>query len=88
MIEAAKKYDKALEINSHYKRLDLNDINTRKAVNAGVKLAISTDAHHLDQLSLIRFGIGVARRGWAPPALVVNTWDFDKLMEWLKSHRK
>ncbi len=88
VVEAALKYDKALEINSHYKRLDLNDVHTRKAVTAGVKLAISTDAHHTDQLPLIRFGVGIARRGWAVPTLVVNTWEFGKLIEWIKSHRK
>ncbi len=88
VIVAARKHDKALEINSYYKRLDLNDLNVRKAVEAGVKLSIATDAHQLDQLAFIQFGVGVARRGWVIPDLVVNTWSFDKLRAWVLSHRK
>ncbi len=88
VMEYARKYDKALEINSYYKRLDLNDLNSRKAVSYGVKISIATDAHHLDHLPYMRFGVGIARRGWVPPDLVVNSWEYDKLIDWIKSHRK
>ncbi len=64
VIEAALEYGKALEVNGSYPRLDLNDLNARKAVDAGVKIIISTDAHSTDQLLFMKYGVGTARRGW------------------------
>jgi len=65
---------KILEINAYYQRLDLNDVYSRRAKELGVKLAIGTDAHHLDQLSFIRFGVAVARRGWLEREDVLNVY--------------
>jgi DNA polymerase (family 10) len=50
----------------------------------GLKVALSTDAHSLDDLSLMRFGIGQARRGWLEPADVVNTRGLSELRKLLK----
>jgi DNA polymerase (family 10) len=52
-----------------------------------VTLAIDTDAHHADQLDLMRFGVATARRGWAPPELVLNTRSRDGLRRWLRERR-
>ncbi|MBI2655443.1 DNA polymerase/3'-5' exonuclease PolX, partial [Candidatus Woesearchaeota archaeon] len=65
VLDAAKKTGTVLEINSYPERMDLRDSHVRAAVKAGVKLAISTDAHNTDQLHFIKLGIGTARRGWA-----------------------
>jgi len=73
VIAEAAKLGKILEINAYYQRLDLNDVYSRRAKELGVKLAIGTDAHHLDQLSFIRFGVAVARRGWLEREDVLNT---------------
>lgn len=70
---ACQKYDKILEINAHPKRMDLPDTLVREAVHRGVKLAIGTDAHHVDDMDLMRFGISIARRGWAEKKNIVNT---------------
>ena len=86
LVEAAAANDTALEINAHPMRLDLRDIHVRAAVAAGVKLVICTDAHAADldgQLSLMRFGVDTARRGWARAADVVNTYTVSKLTKWL-----
>ena len=87
LIEAALKHDKALEVNSSYLRLDLKDLHVRKAVDAGVKVIISTDAHRTQQLLQMRLGIGTARRGWVQKKDVLNTLEFGALNEWLKSKK-
>jgi DNA polymerase (family 10) len=85
VIEVASETSTALEVNAYYDRLDLNDVNCRKAVEAGVKLAIGTDAHHLDQLWMLRLGTGVVRRGWAKRQDVLNTYNVCDLLEHLRS---
>ena len=86
VIETARAHDKALEINSSYKRLDLKDTHARKAVEAGVKIIVSTDAHRTEHLGRIIFGVGTARRGWVKKTDVVNTYDLSRLLKWLGSH--
>ena len=86
VIETARNHDKALEVNSSYKRLDLKDIHARKAVEAGVKIIVSTDAHRVQHLERIIFGVGTARRGWVKKTDVVNTYGLSELLGWLASH--
>ena len=64
VIQAAKDNEKVLEINSSPWRLDLNDINAKRAKEYGVMLAINTDTHTIDHLDNIAYGINVARRAW------------------------
>ncbi len=77
----------ALEINAHPARLDLDEAHARRAVDIGCILAINSDAHSPQDFSLRPFGVGIARRGWVPPAAVVNTWPLDHLLDWLFSRR-
>ena len=69
----------ALEINACDERLDLNDINVRKAKTVGVRFAINTDAHHPDGMDAMRFGIGMARRAWLTANDILNTHHLDNL---------
>jgi DNA polymerase (family 10) len=57
------------------------------AVEAGVKLAIGTDAHSTGSLAFMAFGVATAARGWAAKADVVNTLPLSKLKSWLKAKR-
>lgn len=84
VIDVAKATDTALELNASWQRLDLNDIHARQAVEAGVKLAISTDAHRPEQLPEMRLGVQTARRAWVRPEAVVNTLSAAALREWLR----
>jgi DNA polymerase (family 10) len=79
VIEAAVDNSVALEINAQPDRLDLNDVNCRKARDAGAMLVISTDAHSLDQLEAMRLGIATARRGWLERKDVLNTLPLKEL---------
>ncbi len=88
VIEAALEYGKALEVNGSYWRLDMNDLHARKAVDAGVKVIISTDAHSTDQLPFMRYGVGTARRGWVQKKDVLNALPYKELKERLKEIRK
>lgn len=62
-----------LEINAWPNRLDLPDILTREAISAGVKLVINSDAHQIAQMDNMKFGVAVARRGWAQAQNIANT---------------
>ena len=73
----------ALEINAYYDRLDLNDIQCRRAAEMGVKLSIGTDAHHSDQLWMMHLGVAVARRGWLEKDNLLNTLSLQKLRRYL-----
>ncbi len=75
----AKQTNTAFEINSYPDRMDLNDVNCRRAKEAGVKICINTDSHSIDQLVYIRFGLAMARRGWLTPQNILNTNNEDAL---------
>jgi DNA polymerase (family 10) len=73
-----------LEINADPARLDMDDESARAAFEAGCLISIDSDAHHLESLALVRYGIGVARRAWIEPRRVVNTWPLDDVLAWLR----
>jgi DNA polymerase (family X) len=75
---AAAENNVALEINSNM-RLDLSATNIRIAKEHGVKFVINTDAHSVDQLGLMRFGVITARRGWLEKSDVLNTLSLEQL---------
>jgi DNA polymerase (family 10) len=82
VMEAAKQYRKALEINAYFERLDLDDIHCRKAKEMGIPLAIGTDSHHVDQMWMISLGVAVARRGWLETPNVLNTLPLKGILKW------
>lgn len=84
ILEAALERGCYLEINAQPDRLDLNDVNCKKAKEMGMKLAISTDSHRAISLNLMRFGLGQARRGWLEAGDVLNTRSLNQLRDLLK----
>lgn len=84
LVEAAKERGCILELNAHPDRLDLTDEACRLAKEAGVRVAISTDAHAIGDLSFIRYGINQARRGWLESDDVVNALPLDDLKRALR----
>lgn len=87
LIAAAADRGIALEINANHYRLDLRDTHAHAAIEAGVKLAINTDAHGPADLDELRYGIHTARRAGATKADVINCLDRDALRKWIKSTR-
>jgi DNA polymerase (family 10) len=87
VFNAAAQSGVAMEISAHPERLDLNDIHARQAIELGIPLSINTDAHSPGELDLMHFGVATARRGWVEAKQVINAWDPDRLISWLKSRR-
>jgi DNA polymerase (family 10) len=87
VIEAAARTHTMLEINAAPDRRDLNEIHARAATEAGVLIAVNSDAHSVRNLALMRFGIATARRAWLTPAQVANTRSWAELAPLRKRSR-
>ncbi len=83
VLKAAAASGVALEINANPARLDLDDAYAYRALELGCLLAIDTDAHAPANFDLAHFGVGIARRAWATPDRIINTWPVEKLQAWL-----
>ena len=81
VMDKALQTNTFLELNAYPDRLDLSDINLRLAKDKGVKISIGTDAHNIEGLKWMRFGIAMARRGWLETTDVINTYSLKKLMK-------
>ncbi len=84
VFKAAVINNKALEINAMPDRLDLKDTHIYRARELGIKLAIGTDAHSTAQLGFMRFGVGIARRGWCQAKDVLNTRPLEEVLAFLR----
>jgi len=84
IFQAALRTNTALEINAMPSRLDLKDIHTYRARELGVKLIINTDAHSTEHLEFMRFGVGVARRGWCQAPDILNTRPLKEVVAYLR----
>jgi DNA polymerase (family 10) len=85
VLKAAAETGTALEINAHPSRLDLDDVYARRAIEMGIQLSINTDAHAESDMDLLHFGIATARRAWVKAGDVINTWEKERLLAWLKT---
>ena len=79
VMTAAKKHRTLLELNANPARLDLNDVNLGIARRLGIPIVISTDAHTIDGLDVMRYGIKQARRGGLTRQDVANTRPWDEM---------
>lgn len=73
-----------LEVNAQPERLDLPDVDIRRAVERGVKLVVSTDAHSVNGLGRMKFGVFNCRRGWAEKNDILNTLPLNRFLKNLK----
>jgi DNA polymerase (family 10) len=87
IIAACQETGTILEINASPERLDLNDLNARRALDLGCTLVISTDAHSPAMLNNMHYGVAMARRAWATADRVVNTWPLEKVLEFVNGKR-
>jgi DNA polymerase (family X) len=83
VFEAAARTGTALEIDAYPDRLDLRDEHVRWAHRHGVRFAIDTDSHAVGHLDAMRYGVGVAQRGWLTKDDVINAWPLSKLRRFL-----
>jgi DNA polymerase (family 10) len=87
ILEAALRTGTALEINASPRRLDLSSDMVRRAVEAGVTLTISCDAHSVGDLGSMRYGVGTAQRGWATPDDILNCRPLQGLLDFAAAKR-
>ena len=78
---AAAEHRTFIEINGNPNRRDLSESNARLAAEAGVKICVNTDAHGVDTLANIRYGLATARRGWLTKGDVANTRTWKQLLK-------
>ncbi len=76
-----------LECNAYPDRLDLNDVNLKRAKEMGIKISLGTDAHGLNELLWMKFGVATCRRGWLEKEDVVNTYPLTKLISMRKINK-
>jgi len=82
VFEECLKTKTMLEVNAWPNRLDLPDVLVREAIKVGTKLIINTDSHEVSQMDNMRFGVAVARRGWASAKDIVNTLPWLEFKKW------
>ena len=87
VLQACAETGTVVEINANPARLDLNDVYARRAVELGCKIAINCDAHSVDGMDVLAYGIATARRAWLTAADVINTRPLADLLPLLKRHR-
>jgi len=85
ILEKARVTQTAIEINGQPDRLELSDVHVKRAIELGVPLALTTDAHSTHQLTNIDFALHVARRGWAEAKNILNTYAAAEILKWLKN---
>jgi DNA polymerase (family X) len=84
VIAACVKAGVALECNASPERLDLKDTHLRLAKQRGAKIVISTDAHSIKGLSMMKYGVSTARRGWIEKSDVINALPLDRFLAVLR----
>ncbi len=86
VVNVASDYGKAMELNSHPSRLDIDWKICKYAKSKGVPVSINPDAHKTSGIEVIRFGVGIARKGWLTPKDVLNTRPLKEIEKFLKSY--
>jgi DNA polymerase (family 10) len=88
ILDAAAERGIAVEINAHPSRLDLDWRELRYGLNQGVKTCINPDAHAVEGIRDMEYGVGVARKGWCTAEDALNAWPLDRLLDHLRRRRR
>ncbi|TJX42789.1 DNA polymerase/3'-5' exonuclease PolX [Staphylococcus haemolyticus] len=86
LMHLAEKTNTIMEINANPKRLDLNAETVRKYPN--VTLTINTDAHHVDHLDFMKYGVATAQKGFVNKERVINTMSRQAFKDFVKNNKK
>lgn len=87
LIEAAAEHGTCIEINAHPSRLDLDWRYVHRAREKGIKIPINPDAHTVEGIDVLRYGVGIARKGWLRASDVLNTLDARQVQAFFQSRR-
>ncbi|MEJ2049153.1 MAG: DNA polymerase/3'-5' exonuclease PolX [Calditrichota bacterium] len=84
VIDAAAYLDVSIELNANPHRLDIDWRIIHDAKNKGVRISIDPDAHRIDGIEDIRYGVGIARKGWLTKADVLNCLTAEELLKFAR----
>ncbi|HLH62507.1 MAG TPA: DNA polymerase/3'-5' exonuclease PolX [Ktedonobacteraceae bacterium] len=87
IIDAAAQHNVSIEINAHPSRLDLDWRYLHRARDKGMKIPIDPDAHSIDGLDVLKYGVNIARKGWLRPQDVLNAMPLQELLDYFKKRR-
>lgn len=88
IIDACVTYRVAIELNANPHRLDIDWRRIREVTAAGVPIVINPDAHAIDELDHVRWGVAAARKGWLTPETCLNARELDALIAWFQRSRQ
>jgi DNA polymerase (family 10) len=83
VLDTARRTQTAIEINGQPDRQELSDVHVKQAVEMKIPLALNTDAHSTAELDHIVLALHIARRGWAEPSNIINTYSAKDIKQWL-----
>ena len=86
LMQIAEETQTVMEINANPKRLDLNAATVKKYPN--IKLTINTDAHHVDHLDFMKYGVATAQKGFVNKDRVINTMTRDAFKNFINNNIK
>ena len=86
LMQLAEETQTVMEINANPKRLDLNAATVKKYPN--IKLTINTDAHHVDHLDFMKYGVATAQKGFVNKNRVINTMTRDAFKNFINNNIK
>jgi DNA polymerase (family X) len=88
IFDAARKADVVIEINANPHRLDLDWRECKVAKSKGLKMCINPDAHSLEGLEDVPYGVGIARKGWLEKKDVLNSMNVSEMGQYLKRRKR
>lgn len=84
VLQCAAANNVAVEINCNPRRSELDWRWGKRAQELGVLTMISPDAHSTSGFDFLRYGVGIARKGWWIKENIINCWSLEKVNKWLK----
>ena len=87
VFEAARRYDKAMEINANPARQDLQLELLEIAAESGMKISIATDSHSIPELNFVSFAVGTALKTGISRDQIINFMTAEELLEWRRARR-
>jgi DNA polymerase (family 10) len=84
---AAEQTGTALEINGGLPRLDVSVDVIRRARERDIVFVLTSDAHHVDELDRMQWGVKQAHRAWLPPERIANSWSRERFLSWARNQR-